>query len=230
MLSLVIPVYNAEKIIQGSYKILSRCLQASGYDYEIIFEDDTSLDSSLEVLEAIGRIDPRVKVFSHYPNQGLGYTLRRLFKRSSGDIIIYLDIDLPFGIACLPLLLKEAEDFDVVLACRYLCPESKIPVLRKVSSEAYYFLCRVLFNVRVRDLGSGFVVFKRRAIEGLDLKASGFDIHIEMFTRLRERGIQVKEIPLPYNYSGYSTFGILRHGPRIVINTLKFWLNENLLS
>ena len=226
MLSLVIPVYNAQGIIQNSYNTLSRYLDTAGYEYEIIFEDDASIDSSKAVLEAISRDNPRVRAFSHYPNQGLGYTLRQLFRRASGDIIICLDIDLPFGITCLGSLLKEAEGADVVLASRYLSTESKIPFLRKISSKLYYFFCKALFNITVRDIGSGLVVFKRRALESLRLNARGFDIHIELFVQLENKGLRVKEITLPYNYNGYSTFSILRHGPAIVVNTLKLWLRQ----
>ena len=226
MFSLVIPIYNAQEIIPGSYEKVSRYLETAGYDYEIIFEDDASQDASKTVLEAISRDNPRVRVFSHYPNQGLGYTLRQLFRRASGDIIIYLDIDLPFGITCLRPLLKEAEGADVVLASRYLSTENKIPFLRKISSKLYYFFCKALFNIAVRDIGSGLVVFKRRTLEGINLEASGFGIHIEIFTRLKESGFRVKEVPLPYKYNGYSTFSILRHGPRIVVNTLRLWLRQ----
>lgn len=226
MFSLVIPIYNAQEIIPGSYEIVSRYLETAGYDYEIIFEDDASQDASKTVLEAISRDNPRVRIFSHYPNRGLGYTLRQLFRRASGSIIIYLDIDLSFGIVCLRSLLKEAESADVVLASRYTCAENKTPFLRKISSRLYYFFCKALFNIAVRDIGSGLVVFKRRALEGINLETSGFDIHIEIFTRLKERGFRVKELPLPYKHNGYSTFSILRHGPRIVVNTLSFWLRQ----
>lgn len=227
MVSLVIPIYNAQEIIPGSYKIVSRYLETTGYDYEIILEDDASQDASKTVLEAVSRDNPRVRIFSHYPNRGLGYTLRQLFNRARGDIIIYLDIDLPFGITCLKSLLKEIESCDAALASRYSCAENKTPFLRKVFSRLYYFLCKALFSIEVRDIGSGLVVFKRRALEGIDLKASGFDIHIEIFTRLKEKGFQVKEVSLPYGNSGYSTFSILRHGPQIVANTLRFWLRRS---
>lgn len=226
MFSLVIPIYNAQKIIQNSYNILSRYLDASGYEYEVIFEDDASSDSGKAVLGAVSRDNSRVKVFSHYPNRGLGYTLRQLFSRARGDIIVYLDIDLPFGITCLKSLLKELESADVVLASRYSCAENETPFLRKVSSRLYYFFCKALFNIEVRDIGSGLVVFKRRALEVINLEVSGFDIHIEIFTRLKEGGFRVKEVPLPYKHNGHSTFSILRHGPLIVVNTLSFWLRQ----
>ena len=226
MISVVVPIYNAEKIILGNYQSLKRKLDELNHNYEIIFRDDGSRDRSKDILGKIGEQDPNVRVFSHLPNRGLGFTLRELFRDASGDIVVYLDIDLPFGIDSLPQLLKEIGDTDVVLASRYANLQSEIPLAREISSRLYYFLCRFLFATCVQDIGSGFVIFRRKAIDALHLSAVGFDIHIELFTELKRQGFSIKEIPLKYAYNGYSTFNILKHGPAILINTLKFWLKN----
>lgn len=221
MISFVIPIYNAANIIRSGYKILKKELEGLRCDYEIIFEDDASSDKCGDILEEIAKGDSKVKVFSHYPNQGLGFSLRQLFNKAAGDIIVYLDIDLPFGTTVIPRLLKEAEFADVVLASRYGSVRSKIPLLRNISSRVYYLLCKILFGISVKDLGSGLVLFRRRALEGANLTAYGFDIHIEIFNHLKKGGFQVKEIPRDYNYSGHTTFSILTHGPHIVVNTIR---------
>lgn len=46
-----------------------------------------------------------------------------------------------------------------------------------MTSRLYYYFCRLLFHVQVADLGSGTVGLRKEALEALDLKASGFDIH-----------------------------------------------------
>lgn len=226
MLSVVIPIYNAEKIILDNYKVLRNQLENIKQDYEIIFEDDASCDRSRNILEDIAQRDHKVKIFSHHPNQGLGFTLRQLFKNANGDIIIYLDIDLPFGTDKLPLLLKEIETADVVLASRYSTPNGGIPIIRKMASKLYYLLCKTLFDISVKDLGSAFVIFKRKVLNNIDLCSKGFDIHIELFAKLKKSGFSVKEIPIKYTNSGYTTFSILKHGPGILINTLKFWIKN----
>lgn len=226
MISFVIPIYNAEKIIQDNYKNLKTQLDKINYDYEIIFEDDASSDRSKNILNEIAYSDRRVKVFSHYLNRGLGFTLRNLFESASGDIIVYLDIDLPFLIDSLPELLKETQNYDVILASRYNNPKSRIPVTREISSWLYYRLCKILFNITVRDLGSGFVIFKKPALDNLNLTSCGFDIHIELFVKLQKQGALIKELPLRYTSNGYTTFSIVRHGPQILVNTLKFWLKN----
>lgn len=226
MISFVIPIYNAQKIILDNFKILKKKLEDINQDYEILFEDDASRDKSKAILEEIACRDCRVKVFSHYPNQGLGFTLRQLFKKASGNIIVYLDIDLPFGMDNLPQLLKEVKDNDVVLASRYAGLNGKISITREIASRLYYLLCKILFDISVRDLGSGCVIFKRKVLNNLNLSSQGFDIHIELFAKLKKQGFSIKEIPLKYTYNGYTTFSILKHGPRILLNTLKFWFKN----
>ncbi len=226
MISVVIPIYNAEKIILNNYKTVKEQLDSIGQDYEIIFEDDASCDKSQAILEEIAHKCQKVKVFSHYPNRGLGFTLRQLFKYASGQIIIYLDIDLSFGIENLPELLKELKYADVVLASRYAGLKSRISLVREITSRLYYVFCKALFDISVKDLGSGLVIFKKDALDSIILLSNGFNIHIEIFTQLKKHGFIIKEMPLKYASSGYSTFSIWKYGWGILIQTLKFWLRD----
>lgn len=224
--SIVIPIYNAQNIISDSYILLKEKLKDLNYDYEILFRDDASTDKSRQILQEISRDDPRVKIFSHLPNRGLGFTLRSLFNDASGDIVIYLDIDFPFGIDILPYLVLKTEEADVILASRYAGIYSKIPLSREITSRLYYWLCKLLFNINTKDLGSGLVVFKKEVLDNIILLANGFDIHIELFVKIKKKCFSIKEIPASYNYNGHSTFSILRHSPGIFINTLKLWVRN----
>ena len=225
-ISIVIPVYNAQKIILNSYKVLKEKLEKQNYSYEILFRDDASSDRSKYILGEIYKTDSKAKVFSNSLNRGLGFTLRNLFRHASGDIIIYLDIDLPFGIDILPHLIQELKSAEVILASRYAGLSSRIPLPREITSRLYYLLCSLLFDINVKDIGSGAVVFRKEALNKLSLVSDGFDIHIEIFAQLKESGCIVKEIPAKYTYNGYSTFSILQHAPSVLINTLRFWLKN----
>ncbi len=226
MISVVFPIYNAEKIILNNYKTVKEQLDSIGQDYEIIFENDASCDKSKDILEEIAHKCQKVKVFFHYPNRGLGFTLRQLFKYASGQIIIYLDIDLSFGIENLPELLKELKYADVVLASRYAGLKSRISLVREITSRLYYVFCKALFDIPVKDIGSGLVIFKKDALESITLLSNGFDIHIEIFAQLKKHGFIIKEMPLKYSAKGYSTFSIWKYGWGILIQTLKFWLRN----
>ncbi len=230
MISVIIPIYNAGNIISGSYKILKNKLEEIGEDYEIIFEDDGSFDRSKDILKELARREQKVRAFFHFPNQGLGFTLRQLFKYARGNIIIYLDIDLSFGTENLPKLIGELKYADVIVASRYAGLKSRISIVREITSRLYYVFCKALFDISVKDIGSGLVVFKKDALDKVILLSKGFDIHIELFIQLQKHGFVIKEIPLKYASNGYSTFSVWKYGWGILIQTLKFWLkiNENL--
>jgi len=230
-ISAVIPIYNAANTIPKSYLRLKSLLNDTGEDYEIIFRDDASRDNSLAILREIAKTNNRVKVFSHTPNRGLGYTLRKLFASSQGDIVIYLDVDLSFDMDVLPDFLEQIkrEDIDVILASRYAGHAKEIPFKRELLSRVYYFLSRILFDINVKDIGSGFVVFKKNVLNRIRLSARGFDIHIEIFAKIQEAGFKVKEIPVRYVHDHIAgTFSVLKHGPAVLLGTLKLWWSVNI--
>jgi glycosyltransferase involved in cell wall biosynthesis len=225
-ISVVVPIYNAQKILPDNYLILKEKLEDLGYDYNIIFRDDASSDKSKDILEDISKKDSKSKVFSEQHNHGLGFTLRKLFNDADGDIIVYVDIDLAFGVDILPALIEQIEKTDVTLASRYVGLPSNIPFLRRISSRLYYWMCKILFSIKTKDIGSGLVVFRRKVLEGQNLSSEGFDIHIELFAKIERGGFSIREIPVKYKYNGYSTFSVLRHGLGIFTNTLGLWLKD----
>ena len=192
-------------------------------DYEILFRDDGSHDESRKALEQVASTYGRVKCFYNERNRGLGFTLRKLFSDAQGKVIIYLDCDLPFGVDVLPLMLDGIQRYDMVVASRYLNIKNKILWRRKIASRLYYILCKILFNMPVCDIGSGSVAMKKGVVNSLCLRTEGFDIHAEIFAKALRANFSIKEIPAVCRDKGLGSFRILKHGPKIVIDTLKLW-------
>lgn len=88
-ISIVIPVYNAEKY-------LDRCLQSvihQSYDnWEIIAVDDGSKDKSLEIMKKYSSQDRRIFVI-HQRNLGAGAARNEGIKKATGDYIVFIDSD-----------------------------------------------------------------------------------------------------------------------------------------
>jgi len=224
-LSVVIPIYNSQKIVEDSVRQVINVLGPLGIDYEVLLRDDGSPDKSKETIEDIANSEPKVRSFSNEGNKGLGYTLRELFKGASGEFIVYTDCDLPFGPEVIPELLKEIDGHDIVVASRYKGGTAKVLLVRKVTSRLYYALCRVLFNIKVLDIGSGTVILRSELLNNIKLTANGFDHHIEFFVRSVSAGAVIKEVPFPTRDIGVGSFNIIKHGFRIVFNTLKLWFD-----
>jgi glycosyltransferase involved in cell wall biosynthesis len=86
-ISVLLPVYNAERYVGGT---VHSVLQQSFTDFELIAVDDGSTDRSLHILNSFD--DQRLKVY-HQKNQGLATTLNTAFRYSSGQFIARIDAD-----------------------------------------------------------------------------------------------------------------------------------------
>lgn len=114
MVSVIIPVYNVEKY-------LSRCLdtilaQSFGDDLEIICVDDSSTDSSPEILEAYAKYDSRIKIINK-ANGGLSSTRNVGISVSKGEYILFVDSDDWISTNTIEVLYKNAvqNNSDIVL-------------------------------------------------------------------------------------------------------------------
>lgn len=222
-LSVVIPVYNSQHLIENSLHHLTKTLDALSLDYEILLRDDGSQDRSPLLMKKMEKKLPHVTCFFNSKNSGIGWTLNALFQAAKGDIVIYTDIDLPFSTQIFPLILNAMATADLVIASRYISGSNRIMLKRKITSRFYYYLCKVLFNVPVYDIGSGSVGIKRKVLQSITLHNHGFDFHIELIMKARLRNYLIKEIPFDTHDIGRGTFSIIRHGPKVFLDTIKFW-------
>ena len=94
-ISLVIPMYYEELVVEECYKRVSKVLKGlQNYKYEIIFVNDGSKDKTLELLEEIAEKDKNVKNISFSRNFGHQAAVIAGLKEVTGDVIIIIDADL----------------------------------------------------------------------------------------------------------------------------------------
>ncbi len=226
-LSIVIPVYSSSKILEEACKTYKGILEKLNLPHEILFRYDCSPDDSYEVMQKLAKKYKNVRIFKNEKNMGLGFTLRNLFKDAKGEYVIYADADAYICFKNIDKILskfiEEINNYDVIIASRYENKNKRIPFLRIISSETYNIINRILFGIKIRDIGSGFVIFKKEALNNITLKSNGFDIHIEIFTKLTRKNYNIKEIPVSYKHWYKGSFNILKHGPKTLLNTFRTW-------
>lgn len=221
-LSVVIPLYNARCIVENSVRRLTSVLDDRHLDYEILLRDDGSADGTKDLLEGISKTFPAVRWSQNPVNSGLGATLRALWQEAKGKYIIYCDCDLPFSEKIISILWEEIQDSDIVVTSRYKGGmQSYVRPLRRLTSRIYYILCKGLFHTTVSDLGSGSVAIRKDALRKLELKAKGFDIHIEFYVKAQRAGLFIKEIAAEAVEGREGSFCLWKHGPRVVWQTLR---------
>lgn len=165
-LSVAIPVYNEERVLPQLYARLAAVFDAlPAGPHEIVFVDDGSRDGSLEWLEALARVDPRVKVVALSRNFGHQAAISAALDHVTGDVVVVMDADLQDTPETIPRFLeKHAEGFDVVYAVRH---ERKEGWLLRASYAAFYRVIKSLADIDL-PLGAGdFALLSRRVVDQL---------------------------------------------------------------
>ena len=89
-ISVIIPVYNAEKYLESC--VQSVLQQETESEYEIILVNDGSRDGSPELCDCLARQDGRIRVI-HQVNQGVSAARNAGIAAASGEYILFLDSD-----------------------------------------------------------------------------------------------------------------------------------------
>lgn len=95
LLSIVVPVFNEETNIDRAYQaIVSELEQNHDFEFEIIFTDNHSTDSTFSRLEQLAKMDQRVKVVRFARNFGFNRSILTGYRYACGDAAIQIDSDL----------------------------------------------------------------------------------------------------------------------------------------
>ena len=89
-ISVIIPMYNEEK---NARTIIRSCQNQTMQEIEIVCVNDNSNDKTLEILESLQKIDPRITIITNLTNRGVIYN--RIFGalHSQGEYVTFIDAD-----------------------------------------------------------------------------------------------------------------------------------------
>ena len=181
-ISIVIPVYNEEANISILYSQLKKALK--DYNYEIIFIDDGSTDSTFEILNKLKDI----KIIKFRKNFGQTAALSAGFREAKGSIIVQMDGDLqndPFDI---PKLISSIDGYDMVSGWRF---DRKDSFSKKILSKFANCFRRLLIHDPVHDSGCSLKAYKRECFNEIDLYG---DMHRYIPALLGWKGFKIGEV------------------------------------
>jgi dolichol-phosphate mannosyltransferase len=94
MISVVIPIYNEEEIIPILHHALSTVMRQINDKWEVVYVNDGSKDSSLDLLRELQAVDPHIVVVDLSRNWGHMGALHAGLQTARGDAIVLMDADL----------------------------------------------------------------------------------------------------------------------------------------
>lgn len=212
-LSVVIPSFNEEAILEKSLTALFKALDPICLDYEILVVDDGSTDRSPEILNKLTASVKGLKILRNSRNKGLGEALRRGFQEASKEVIFYIDADMPFQYSEVLSAVKLLEDSRAEGIMGFRLHRESEPLFRRLASAFFNLCVSGLYGTRMRDINCAFKLMKRDALRRLDLKAEGSFIDAEWMVRAAYKGYQMQEIGLEYHPRQQSRSRLFRFLP-----------------
>lgn len=166
MVSLVIPIFNEEKLIDELVKRTVAALENITSEYEVIFVDDGSTDSSLPLILKHRKNNHKIKVLSLSKNFGHQAAYTAGLEHASGDIVAMMDGDLQDP----PELLSEmyrkitTEDYDIVSGKKTGRKGNKG---RNLYSVLFHAIFRNIGEVKNIENSGNYSMMKREALSAL---------------------------------------------------------------
>lgn len=199
----IIPTYNeAENVRPVVGAVLEVLPEAS-----VLIVDDNSPDGTGDIADGIAAERSRVHVLHRERKEGLGRAYLAAFawalRRAEYDYLVEFDADFSHDPKYLPAMLDAMGEADVAVGSRSVAGggTENWSAIRRFISWGGSLYSRLVLGVGVRDLTAGFVCWRRKALEAIDLdriESAGFAFQIEMKYRAIRKGLRVVEVPIVF--------------------------------
>ncbi|MBR5787401.1 MAG: polyprenol monophosphomannose synthase [Muribaculaceae bacterium] len=199
----IIPTYNE---IENISNIIDAVI-SQPETFDVLIIDDGSPDGTASVVrEKMKQYDGRVFLEERKGKLGLGTAYIHGFKwakRHGYEYVIEMDADFSHNPNDLPKLYKacKEEGADLSIGSRYISGVNVVnwPMGRVLMSYYASAYVRIVTGMNVRDTTAGFVCYKRRVLDTLDLdkiEFKGYAFQIEMKFKAYKHGFKIKEVPI----------------------------------
>jgi glycosyltransferase involved in cell wall biosynthesis len=165
--SIVVPLYNEEENVARVHDAVVDALVDQTFDYELLFVDDGSRDTTYERARALVAADSRVRILKFRRNYGQTAAMAAGIDAARGDIIVTMDGDLQNDPVDIPRLLALIDQgYDIAIGWRKKRQDGGARVF--VSKVANKIIARIM-GVEVKDSGCSLKAYKASLIQGIPM-------------------------------------------------------------
>lgn len=196
-LSIIIPAYLEEENLRILLPRLTNSLSSLKIRYEVIVVDTMKpLDNTALVSNQFN-----ATYINRENGNAYGDAIRTGIKFIKGEKAIFMDGDGSHSPEFISQLYKHANDYDVVIASRYVSGGStdnnKILLLM---SKIVNFVYSFVLNIKCKDVSNSFKLYDTNKLQNLLLKSNNFDIVEEILFKLNKKNKNLKIIEIPFTF------------------------------
>ena len=198
-LSFFFPAHNEEANIEGLVAEAMESLPTIAETFEIIVVNDGSRDRTQVLADELTAANPGVvRAVHHSTNLGYGAALRSGFAAARYELVAFTDGDRQFRVEDLARLterLAAPDRPDVVVGYRIKRAD---PLVRTLYARAYRLANRLFYGLTVTDVDCACKLFRREALEGVQVESDGAFFSAELLIKLRGAGRSIVEVGVPH--------------------------------
>lgn len=163
-ISVVVPIYNEEESLRECNNRLLNVLDNIQSDYEIIYVNDGSKDTSLTILKELAKNNKKIKVLSFSRNFGHQAAVSAGIEHSKGDCVVLIDGDLQDPPELInDMISKWNEGFDVVYGKR--SKRNGETWFKKISAKMFYRTINQVSDIDIPKDTGDFRLMDRRVVD-----------------------------------------------------------------
>ncbi len=215
LVEVTVPVYNEEKVLEGSVRALHSYLTDKfPFSFVITIADNASTDDTFGIAERMCAELSSVRAV-HLDRKGRGLALRHVWGSSEADVVAYMDADLSTGLdAFLPLIAPLLSGHSDLSVGSRLAHGAQVvrSAKREIISRAYNFLLRTVLSARFSDAQCGFKAGRTDVIKALlpDVEDDAWFFDTELLMLAQRQGRRIYQVPVTWTEDPDSTVKIIR--------------------
>ena len=219
-LSIVIPAYNEEEILEETVAHVIEGAERLGLEFfELLICENGSSDGTLALAEELAERHPQVRVLA-LEEADYGAAMRAGFLAARGEVIANFDADY-YDMDFLAQALRV--DGDIVVAAKGVLGSHDTRIFaRRLVSRSFGWFVRTMLAVKVTET-HGMKLFHKRAIGDLlpQIQATKDLFDTELLARSEWGGLEIRELPIKTEEIRHSRSGIIRRIPRTIWGLVK---------
>jgi glycosyltransferase involved in cell wall biosynthesis len=227
-LDVVIPAHNEEHRIDRTLRAYrSVC---SSHNIRFLVALDDCRDRTAEIVGAHAAEDPRVELHE-YQRLGKGGVIMETFRRSTAELVGFIDADCATPPTELLRLAEAAAQADGAIASRWH-PAAILPaprsLSRRLASASFAFWVRRLYGLPYRDTQCGAKVLRREVVEAVVplLSSRDFLFDVDLLLVARALGFGIVEVPTIWIDREGSRLRVFSDSRQMVASSLRLWAHH----
>ena len=223
--TVIIPVYNEEKlIVKNTYK-LKKFLRKITENFEVIIVNNGSIDKTVELGKSLEKKYPKkFKILSIKEKGHVGFAFRKGVENSIYDKIISLDMDLSIGLDFVPKCIELLDDYSIVIGAKKVGKQNR-KWFRVFTSNIFIWLTRSVLGIDYDDYSMAAKGYRKKDIQRyLNYIDKESAYVFELIYWVKKENKKIIQIPTSCHDTRKSKFNILNESVYRFKNLINLWL------